>query len=445
MNTTDFKAALREKAIEKLDDKSIDIRSLDRQAVIRLVEELQIHQVELEIQNEELKSAQLISEATKSRYVSLFDNAPSGYVVLDNAGIIKEFNSTFKSMVDNRLLSGANIAFAGLLEEGDDSAFRARFRALFKHPDGKQAEYKIAGKKGGSRHIQIQARHHTKSFYGSGSDMDELLLMVTDITELKATKQDLKASLVRSQSREKEVQALLKGARAILEQADFQTTARKIFDICSGIIGSTSGYVALLSENGDENEVLFLEAGGLPCTVNPELPMPIRGLREVAYQTNQTVYDNHFRDSQWMKFMPKGHVVLKNVMFAPLVIENKTVGIIGLANKEGGFTDENAKTAGGFGKMCAIALQNSRNLDMRDAAEDRNRKLISELKEALANIKQLSGLLPICTHCKKVRSDEGYWERIELYVQDHSEAEFSHSICRDCAKTYYPDYDIYDD
>lgn len=78
------------------------------------------------------------------------------------------------------------------------------------------------------------------------------------------------------------------------------------------------------------------------------------------------------------------------------------------------------------------------------AERDRDR-LIVELREALSEVKKLSGLLPICSHCKKIRDDKGYWNQIESYIQKHSEVEFSHSICQECAKKYYPDMDLYDE
>jgi DNA-binding response OmpR family regulator len=74
----------------------------------------------------------------------------------------------------------------------------------------------------------------------------------------------------------------------------------------------------------------------------------------------------------------------------------------------------------------------------------RQQKLIeahnNELQEALAKVKLLSGLLPICMHCKKVRDDEGYWQQVEVYIRDHSEAEFSHGVCPDCKQKYYAHY-----
>jgi DNA-binding NtrC family response regulator len=72
-------------------------------------------------------------------------------------------------------------------------------------------------------------------------------------------------------------------------------------------------------------------------------------------------------------------------------------------------------------------------------------KLINELENALFKIKTLSGMLPICASCKKIRDDKGYWNQIEEYIRDHSEAEFTHSICPKCAKDLYPDLDINED
>jgi hypothetical protein len=73
------------------------------------------------------------------------------------------------------------------------------------------------------------------------------------------------------------------------------------------------------------------------------------------------------------------------------------------------------------------------------------RDLILELKKALAQEKSLSGILPICMHCKKIRDDSGYWNQIEAYIEQHSDAKFSHGICWDCAKKYYPGMHLYDD
>jgi PAS domain S-box-containing protein len=65
--------------------------------------------------------------------------------------------------------------------------------------------------------------------------------------------------------------------------------------------------------------------------------------------------------------------------------------------------------------------------------------LIKKLQKALNEVKTLSGLLPICSHCKKIRDDKGYWNQLEEYVTKYSDAKFSHGICPDCIKEYYSD------
>jgi hypothetical protein len=68
------------------------------------------------------------------------------------------------------------------------------------------------------------------------------------------------------------------------------------------------------------------------------------------------------------------------------------------------------------------------------------KRLKEDLKRAAENIKILTGLLPICASCKKIRDDKGYWHQVEVYIRDHSEAEFSHGICPECAKRLYPEF-----
>jgi PAS domain S-box-containing protein len=75
----------------------------------------------------------------------------------------------------------------------------------------------------------------------------------------------------------------------------------------------------------------------------------------------------------------------------------------------------------------------------RKKAEEERENLIRKLQEALAEVKTLSGLLPICASCKMIRDDKGYWNQIETYIADHTEAKFSHSICSDCAEKLYPE------
>ena len=83
----------------------------------------------------------------------------------------------------------------------------------------------------------------------------------------------------------------------------------------------------------------------------------------------------------------------------------------------------------------------SRDISERKQATLERERLIGELKQALSDVKTLSGMLPICSHCKKIRDDKGCWNQIESFISKHSDAKFSHSICPDCLKKHYPEYE----
>jgi PAS domain S-box-containing protein len=207
-----------------------------------------------------------------------------------------------------------------------------------------------------------------------------------DITERKQAEEALALALVKSQRQEKEVVALLEGARPVLDGATFEETARAIFNTCKDLFGATAGYVALLSRDGTETEVVFLEPGRMSCTVDPSLPMPIRGLRAEAYRTGEAVFDNDFANSRWMKLMPPGHAPLQNVMITPLLVGGKVAGLMGLANKPGGFTRADATMSMAFGKLIAIALDKSRNLEALRASEEKYRHLIENAHSIIYTI-----------------------------------------------------------
>lgn len=84
------------------------------------------------------------------------------------------------------------------------------------------------------------------------------------------------------------------------------------------------------------------------------------------------------------------------------------------------------------------AIETARDITEAKHAAAQREELIKRLEVALAEVKTLSGLLPICSSCKKVRDDGGYWQQIEHYISQHSQADFSHSICPDCARRLYP-------
>ncbi|MDH3392706.1 MAG: HAMP domain-containing protein [Desulfobulbaceae bacterium] len=115
--------------------------------------------------------------------------------------------------------------------------------------------------------------------------------------------------------------------------------------------------------------------------------------------------------------------------------------------------DEVGVLARSFNKMVDSLLQTSSDLEVkvdqlqaevvaREQSESEKERLIGELQDALTEIKTLKGIMPICASCKKIRDDKGFWSQIEAYVSAHSDVEFSHGLCPDCAKTLYPEIDL---
>jgi hypothetical protein len=85
-----------------------------------------------------------------------------------------------------------------------------------------------------------------------------------------------------------------------------------------------------------------------------------------------------------------------------------------------------------------------RDVTDRKRAEREREALLKELQEASAEIKTLRGILPLCLFCKRIRDDKGYWEKVDVYIAKHSQADISHGVCPECLKKHYPDIDIQD-
>ena len=99
-------------------------------------------------------------------------------------------------------------------------------------------------------------------------------------------------------------------------------------------------------------------------------------------------------------------------------------------------------------QISQLAYQNKFNMDLirtlrttQEELEEYKDKLEALVEKRTDEVKNLSGLLPICMHCKNIRDDDGYWNKLESYIQSHSMAEFSHGICESCLEKYYPEDD----
>lgn len=211
----------------------------------------------------------------------------------------------------------------------------------------------------------------------------KVVVVTVNITDRKRAEQALRHALEAAQKRQAEVSALLEGARQVLAQGVFDDTARSISTTCKELIGATVSYVALATIDGMANEVLFLDPGESSWSVSGTLPMPVRGLLDEVYRGGTTVVDNGFRSSRWSGAPPEGHVGVDNLLFSPLIIGEQVVGLLGLANKPGGFTENDERLAAAFCELAAIALQNNRLMASLEASELRFRSVVETANAAI--------------------------------------------------------------
>jgi len=131
---------------------------------------------------------------------------------------------------------------------------------------------------------------------------------------------------------------------------------------------------------------------------------------------------------------------IRSFLTVPLFYRSVVIGALHFRTKRSkAYTDRHLKLAERIGGQISGMIANAQLFIEIKRAEEAREKLIRELQEALANIKILRGMLPICSSCKKIRDDKGYWNQIESYIRDHTEAEFTHGICPECMKKLYPD------
>ena len=355
--------------------KPIDPKKLDH--TIRRA----LHQRSLEIENLNYRESleKLVEERTRelqreiadrkilqNDYEALVENTLQAIVILQNKRVL--FCNSMASEITGYSREELNSLqledFFRNVHHDDVSRIVATVDAQCSRiPKRVDIEFRLKHKDGDFRHVMAAI----SKLQQRGSEA--LQVSFIDITRRKQAEEDIGRGFKQVLQQKKELEALLDGAKSILENRDFTTMTRSIFDAARRTTGATSGYIALLNEEGNENDVLFLESGGLPCSVDPDLPMPIRGLREQAYASGETVTENDFENSEWKQYLPEGHVILKNVLFAPLVIDGKSVGVMGLANKPDDFTPHDLRLAGAFGQLAAIALKSSLVIDALQKSE----------------------------------------------------------------------------
>ena len=178
---------IRKKALKLLNDRqNPDINYDSKKEIKKIFHDLRVHQIELELQNEELQNLQQDLEASKHKYVELFDQAPVGYVVLDQKGGIIDINSTLLKMLGKNPKTFSTKYFQDLLHGESRQIFLSRFKAIYKLPNNKALDISVQIE-GEKKYLELRSE---KIKYSLESE-EYLFLSATDITEKYSDKEKI--------------------------------------------------------------------------------------------------------------------------------------------------------------------------------------------------------------------------------------------------------------
>jgi PAS domain S-box-containing protein len=312
-------------------------------------------------------------------YTKMVQNSPIGIYIAQNSRF-HFVNPQFQKITGYTEEELLKMSTLNLVHPEDKKMVRANAVSMVKGEKTAPIEFRISTGDGQTKWATEQVS--SIIYEGKRASLGSFL----DITERKQAELALRQALSVSEESVARVSALLEASQAVQSYLQFNDAAKAIFEICKKITGATGGYIVLLDETRTKYEMLFLDAGGLPCTVDPSLPMPIRGLRGEVYKSNKPIYNNDFPNSPWIDYVPSGHMQLRNVLFSPLIVEGTSVGLIGLANKPGGFTDEDTQLISGLTNFLSVALSNSLAWESMRKSENQYHDLYSQAPIAYFSI-----------------------------------------------------------
>ena len=158
----------------------------------KIIHDLKVYQIELELQNEELRNTQKLLEDSRNSYAQLYNEAPAGYVTLSDNSMVLQANQTFANMVNRDLRQIVNLSFTEFIDDEYTTIFMSRFNAIFKHPQGKSIELKLTRQKGKSFFVRITGNIIANKLNNNEINPSKLFLIITDITEQKNIENELK-------------------------------------------------------------------------------------------------------------------------------------------------------------------------------------------------------------------------------------------------------------
>ncbi len=350
----------------------------------KFLHELRVHQIELELQNEELRRAQFELEVSRDRFVDLYDFAPVGYLTLSRTGVIREANLVAATLLglERRRLKGRR--FSGFVCSGYADRWHLFFADLIAQRSARDFRGLVLRRAGGPD-FDAHLVCHRQAEEGAAP---EIRIALTDVTDARRTEHAI---------------------RELGEQLSFVIDSTNDgftdWNVGSGAVTYSERFASMLGYGPGELRPDISTWEGL---VHPEDRQRSPDAAHLRAFGDRAHYEFEARlrhmDGRWLWFRVRGKVVERDDHGNPV-------------RRVSTFTDVTAI------RVAADALRAS--MAEKDV-------LVAELRQALVEVKTLSGLLPFCMYCKKIRDGQGYWEEVERYISAHTDARFSHGVCDRC-------------
>ncbi len=373
--------SLRQQALARLKDASPSLSDLSHEEILKLAHELQVHQIELELQNEELKSITAELERSRTLFFNLFNQAPVGYVLLDKDGVIQEANRTFCDFTQTALGEVMEKPIQSFIYEADRAPFLGRYRALFRKPPDKQIELRL--KRGSLPPLWTRIQAEKFLFEEQGQQpLERLLVAFIDLSAQKEVEEQKRKETARLQALEE------------ITRYPYQSVEDLLRFTLEKAVTITESQVGYLLEVDEEAQVvkIWLISEGVSERSRLDLtdydqPMPLgeSGLRvEAVRQRKAVIINDYAAPHPHKKGYPPAHIEIERFLSVPVFEGGKIVAVVSVANKPADYSENDARQLSLMLDSAWKIVTRQHLMDALQRSEARFRTLFENMVEGFA-------------------------------------------------------------
>lgn len=314
-----------------------------------------------------------------------------------------------------------------LVDAEQREAFQAMVRDVFQGKS-RTLEFKMRGLKGQLRFLYT----HAVPLRNDKGEIVSALSVTIDITDRKMSEDALHLNQDRLETL---LELTTMNVRAEKELAEFA------LEEAVRLTSSKGGYLHFFNADDQTIQLYSWSKDVLKiCTASQDehYPLDKAGVWADSVRLRKPVIHNDYQNLADKKGYPEGHFHLIRHLGVPILDGERVVGVAGVGNKETPYNEIDAVQINLF-------LNSMWNIFIQKKTEKERDELIIELRDALAKVRTLSEMLPICSYCKKIRDDKGYWEGVETYISKHTDTVFTHGMCPVCAEKVMKDIEEFKD